>query len=614
MKKILFSLILSGVLMVGCTDFLDTAPYNEIATGNMWENESLAQQGINGIYRILYSDDLTVYDVKTDKACYGYNYFGMEGHGYSTSYFNGIVPSDAAPKANNGNFSYEWKWAYTGIHRCNDAIANLHRAGLDEATFGNWMSEVKFLRAWLYHRLATLFHDVPLYTEPVNAEDCYKGVTTQDKIWEQCLQDLNDCINNEHFALNNLSGDRYGRPSKGAAYALRGQIYMWLEEYALAAEDFKKVKECGFGLHNFSVATGTYQDQWTAANEHNREMIFPLQLDAEAGYSGNLQQIIGARDQYNGISCMMPNSNWVDDFQMADGSEFEWTSVFPTWEEMAVKEREVFFARNNLDTKHAKNYDNLVKSAGAAVVNTHYLPDGNEQRIMSAYKNRDPRLQLLVLTPYAEMDCYEPGQSSGEQVTKVFRYPFITRDKDGTGEGWDLWHDKRKSVTWFYLYRKYNETQKDALLSRERCHTDIPIIRYTDIQLQWAEALARQGQTKYAEAVTLINEIRTRGGMPELHVGTGLNGVNNEEEILAAIRYESRIELCCEGVNYFHEKRWGTYKDSKFQGENQLGIQGMWGNVFSKHYYHGDFAMRWPVPVVEQQRNSNLPKTAGWQY
>lgn len=86
MKKILFSLILSGVLMVGCTDFLDTAPYNQIATGNMWENESLAQQGINGIYRILYSDDLSVYDVKTDKACYGYNYFGMEGHGYSTSY------------------------------------------------------------------------------------------------------------------------------------------------------------------------------------------------------------------------------------------------------------------------------------------------------------------------------------------------------------------------------------------------------------------------------------------------------------------------------------------------------------------------------------------------
>ena len=29
--------------MVGCTDFLDTAPYNEIATGNMWESENLAQ-------------------------------------------------------------------------------------------------------------------------------------------------------------------------------------------------------------------------------------------------------------------------------------------------------------------------------------------------------------------------------------------------------------------------------------------------------------------------------------------------------------------------------------------------------------------------------------------
>ena len=611
MKKIIFSLILSSVLMVGCTDFLDTAPYNQIATGNMWETENLAQQGINGIYRVFYNGDTAQYDVQQGAS--GYNYFGMEGHGYSTSWFNGIVASNASLKANIGYVKYEWQWAYTGIHRCNDAIANLDRAGLDEATFGNWMSEVKFLRAWFYHRLAMLYHDVPLYTEPVNAKDCYKGVTPRAEIWAQCLEDLNYCINNEHFVNNNLTGDRYGRPSKGAAYALRGQIYMWLEQWEDAANDFEKVKECGFGLHNYSVAAGTYQDQWTAAAERNSEMIFANQLDAEAGYCGNIQQMVGARDQYNGISCMMPNANWVDDFQMADGSEFTWTSVFPDWDNMAVAEREVFFARNNLDTKHSSKYSDLKKSAGAAVVEKYYLPDGNEQRIMSAYENRDPRLQLLVLTPYATMDCYEPSQSNGNQVNKVFRYPFINRGSTDTN-GCDLWHDKRKTVTWFYLYRKYNETQKDALVSRALCYTDIPIIRYTDIQLQWAEALARQGQAKYADAVTLINEIRTRGGMPALHVGTGLNGVNNEEDILAAIRYESRIELCCEGVNYFHEVRWGTYKESKFQGKDQLGIQGMWGNVFSKHYWHGEKMLRWAVPTVEQQRNSNLPQTEGWQY
>lgn len=610
MKKIIFSLILSSVLMVGCTDFLDTAPYNEIATGNMWESENLAQQGINGIYRIFYNDDLEQYAV--DKGSSGYNFYGMEAHGYSTSYFNGIVANNASLKANYAYLSYEWQWAYTGIHRCNDAIANLHRAGLDEATFGNWMSEVRFLRAFFYHRLAMLFHDVPLYTEPVNAEDCYKGVTPRAEIWAQCLEDLKYCIENEHFANNNLSGERYGRPSKGAAYALRGQIYMWLEEWALAASDFENVKKCGFALHNYSVAAGTYQNQWTAAAERNSEMIFPLQLDAEKGYSGNLQQIIGSRDQYNGISCMMPNSNWVDDFQMADGSEFEWTTIFPEWNTMKVAEREVFFARNRLQTDYKTNYDNLVKSVGAAVVNAHYLPEGNEQRVMAAYENRDPRLKLLVLTPYAEMDCYEPSQSNGNQVTKVFRYPFITRSKNGDANGWDLWHDKRKTVTWFYLYRKYNETQKDAILSRAYCHTDIPIIRYTDIQLQWAEALVQQN--KIAEAVALINEVRTRGGMPALHVGAGLNGVSNEEETLAAIRYESRIELCCEGVNYFHEVRWGTYHDSKFQGQDQLGIQGMWGNVFTKHYWHGEQMLRWAIPAVEQQRNSNLPRTEGWQY
>lgn len=103
MKKIIFSLILSSVLMVGCTDFLDTAPHNEIATGNMWESENLAQQGINGIYRIFYNDATDQYDVKQGAS--GYNYYGMEAHGFSTSYFNGIIATDATLKANNGYLS-----------------------------------------------------------------------------------------------------------------------------------------------------------------------------------------------------------------------------------------------------------------------------------------------------------------------------------------------------------------------------------------------------------------------------------------------------------------------------------------------------------------------------
>ena len=42
------------------------------------------------------------------------------------------------------------------------------------------------------------------------------------------------------------------------------------------------------------------------------------------------------------------------------------------------------------------------------------------------------------------------------------------------------------------------------------------------------------------------------------------------------IRYERRVELCLESINYFDEIRWGTYKETKFQG-NYSGLKSMVG-------------------------------------
>ena len=55
---------------------------------------------------------------------------------------------------------------------------------------------------------------------------------------------------------------------KGAAYALRGKVYLWLKEWAKAEADFVKVGECGYGMFD-----GSYADLFTVANEKCREMI-----------------------------------------------------------------------------------------------------------------------------------------------------------------------------------------------------------------------------------------------------------------------------------------------------------------------------------------------------
>lgn len=101
---------------------------------------------------------------------------------------------------------------------------------------------------------------------------------------EVVLPDLKYCIDNAAFPDNTLGESNFGRPSKGAAYALRGMAYMWLKEWQNAANDFEKVGQCGYGLWQ-----GEYIDFFSPDNERDKEMIFAIQYDEESGYCDNIQ-------------------------------------------------------------------------------------------------------------------------------------------------------------------------------------------------------------------------------------------------------------------------------------------------------------------------------------
>ena len=74
------------------------------------------------------------------------------------------------------------------------------------------------------------------------------------------------------------------------------------------------------------------------------------------------------------------------------------------------------------------------------------------------------------------------------------------------------------------------------------------VIRYGDVVLMYAEALNENGKT--TEALTWLNKIRVRAGVPEY---SGLNQV----ETRAAIALERRLELSFEGHRWFDLLRTG---------------------------------------------------------
>lgn len=643
MKRI-FNIIITGVALlstVSCADMLNTAPADQIASGNMWTSPELAAKGMNGLYETFFNRKQNNGTQVRSENLDGLNKYGIEGLGFCTDYYANNYPIyllyNETKRANDWQINHEWQFVYTIIHATNDAIANLGKAGLDEATYQRYICEAKFLRAWAYYRANMFWQGVPIYLEPVSNEQCTRSQSSAEDVWNVVITDLTDCINNQYMPDNTLT-ENYGRPSKGAAYALRGMAYMWMargsqgytarwsdiddpgiidpsvgveplhpEYFDNAIADFSKVSECGYDLWDDGTSE-SYINFFTAANEKDNEMIFSIQYDEAAGFADNIQQAVGSRDTYGGWSEVKPSADFVDYYQNIDGTPFSWSEWaeeqgIEGWDGLTEKQRAVFFCRDGLNSNSslASQKTQAIGVCGQDIFDRYYLDEGNEDRIRTAYDNRDPRLKQTIVTPYEPVDCYTQNYNNDENmIGKELRWPLY---QQGTNYG-DFWLDKRTSA--YYNYRKYVRFLKGELIDRQRCYTDFPLIRYTDVQLQWAEALIERDQ--FPEAANKINDVRRRAGMPDIQAGS-------KEQMREAVRYERRVEFPVEAVNFFDENRWGTYRQTKFQNQDIHGGQNWWGdNTVEYAWYWQDNLWPWSIPMAEHQRNPALRTSPGWIY
>jgi hypothetical protein len=126
----------------------------------------------------------------------------------------------------------------------------------------------------------------------------------------------------------------------------------------------------------------------------------------------------------------------------------------------------------------------------------------------------------------------------------------------------------------------------------------------------WAEALNESGDL--AGAIARVNEVRTRAGMPALQTTDASRPtyVASTTECRERIRNERRIEFPNEGINYFDELRWKSWKDKVFTPG--AGVKQIWGQNTNNYTYGGDYLNTWAIPQVEIERNPNLKQNNGW--
>lgn len=124
--------------------------------------------------------------------------------------------------------------------------------------------------------------------------------------------------------------------------------------------------------------------------------------------------------------------------------------------------------------------------------------------------------------------------------------------------------------------------------------TSIPILRYADVLLMYAEATNEANNGPTADAYTALNKVRTRAGL------TPLSGLTYQQ-FKEAVWLERRLELTFENTRRYDLIRTGRLLDA-VKAENS----------FARNATIQPFHVLMPIPQTDMDANPNLKQNPGY--
>ena len=579
MKKIIIylaTMLLAAMTFTGCYD-LETYPGDKVNEGTFYKTGDHAHQGLMGIYGMLRLNEAYGYQFCFDHLgdiAYGYNYYMM----FLATYTD-----------RDGTIQAHWQTFYDGIHRVNTFIRSVKGMGgiITDEQINEYVAEAKFLRAMFYFSLTDLFGGVPYYDESTNVNEEFMNLkqprSSLEEVRAHILEDLDEAI--KYLPVEHAASE-YGRATKGAAYALRGKVYLYDKEWQSAIKDFEEI------VYNKSNNYGYDLDDDYARvfklynGAKSPETVFSIQNKSGVGteYGMQIQALMGCRGAYG--SCWnntVPSTQLVDMYEFKDGRPFNWDEIFPGYNAMTPEQRKELLSVE-------------MDGAGAIVG----LREADTAKILSAYTCRDPRLMATVIVPYSH---YMGNIGRTTNVDLIFA---LDHNLSGNANGGTI----QNNAGWVsYLYRKFVTAGDQGGAISNRLHTPFafPLIRFADVLLMLSEAYNEAGQLD--KAVTEFNKVRTRVGMPGLNSGPEWMVVSNKEQMAERIRKERAVEFAGEGLRFSDLRRWGY--EIAHKTLNNVDAVNIYGEPIYTHLFT-ERDMLWPIPGVERERNDALTQNPGW--
>ncbi len=539
MKKIIISatpfLLLAAGLLAGCNkDFLDTRPLDQVEASATWKDPALSEAFVTGIYGALYEggfDEQMLASI-TDEAI-----FTHAGRNINTINQGILNPS------NTGwvNRHTDWVNMYNFIRTANIALESLPTASLDNALRERLEGEARFLRAYMYHQLLRFYGGVPLIVKPYSLGEDYT-------INRNSYAEISAFILKEtETAYNLLKGKPRirGRASDLAALALKSRqlIYDASDLHDIPTAKSKSSLIAGFAKPELlGFMSGDRTARWQAAKVAAKAV-----LDAAgSGYKTNLSSPATAeegRKNYLSIAMGGASKHPDADASVASSNELLFVRTF-------TLERPEGAQRHGL-RQGPNGYNNWAGNTPIQeLVDDYEMLDGtkfdwsNPAQKADPYVNRDPRFYASILYDGAAWKprgrAEDPANEiqTGSYVIGSTRKPGLDT-RQGPIENWN------GSFTGYY-FRKFIDPDPNLRDNTDRQTVPWPYFRYTEAIFNYVEANIELGE--FEEARNWLNKVRFRAGMPAItETGAALK---------ERYRNERRIEMAFEEQRYFDVRRW----------------------------------------------------------
>lgn len=526
------------------------------------------------------------------------------------------TPSDLVRGGTNRivpNTSSGWSW--TDLRKLNTCLEYMERNCKDPEAYAIYSGLCRFFRAYFYFDKVKMYGDVPWVDhEPGTSDDVLQAPRdSREVIMTHMIEDIDYAI--ENLPESYSSGHNY-RVTKWAALALKARFCLYEGTY-------RKYHDISYPDHGYTY----YLEQAAqAADRIMKEGPFKLYSTGKP----NLDYAV-LFSSYDEIT---------DEYILSINFDFG-TELMHNATAAALMNSQ---GRNSLTKKF---------------VNCYLMTDGSRFTDKAGWEtmqfaeevvDRDPRLGQTVRLPGYCRITENGGSYSYYAVSEG-----VQADITLTG----------------YQMAKFVMPENNMANDKfDRSYNDLPVFRYGEVLLNYAEAKAELGNITQDDVDRSINLLRDRVNMPHLNVAAALANPDPylqtedfypgvTDGMILEVRRERAVELAQEGFRYDDLMRWkrgpllarpyygiylpgvGVY-DIDGDGKNDLAIyadgqtkpsattatviaklgtdiflsNGTSGYIEPHHNITFSFDegrdYLYPIPINERSLNHNLTQNPGW--